>query len=156
RLMRLHQPVGIWLLLWPCWWAIARSSAALPVPSLMLLFAAGAILMRSAGCIINDIVDMKLDREVERTRTRPLASGELTLQQATGLLVILLSAAFMIALMLGHAVMVWAALSLIPVVIYPWIKRVSWWPQLFLGITFNWGALMGWVAVRGDIEWPAI
>lgn len=156
RLMRLHQPVGIWLLLWPCWWSIALASHGYPSLKLLLLFAIGAVLMRSAGCIINDMADREFDKQVERTRTRPLASGELGMKQATILLCALLLCSLIIALLLGPAVMLWAALSLIPVAVYPFMKRISWWPQLFLGMTFNWGALMGWAAVRGAVDWPAV
>lgn len=154
--MRLHQPVGIWLLLWPCWWGIALASYGYPSLQLLLLFAIGAVLMRSAGCIINDMADREFDKQVERTRTRPLASGELGMKQAAILLCALLLGSLAIALLLGPAVLIWAALSLLPVVIYPFMKRISWWPQLFLGLTFNWGALMGWAAVRGEMDWPAI
>jgi len=112
--------------------------------------------MRSAGCIINDIADREFDKQVERTKNRPLASGELSIVQAGVLLMILLAASAMLATRLGEIVLMWALLSLIPVVIYPFMKRISWWPQLFLGLTFNWGALMGYSAVRGNVEWPAI
>lgn len=156
RLIRLHQPIGIILLMWPCWWSIALAAQGAPPTSLLILFAFGALLMRSSGCIINDLTDRELDKQVARTRLRPLASGELHVKQALLLLAILLLLALCIALHLGTQVMLWAALSLIPVVIYPWMKRISWWPQLVLGLTFNWGALMGWVAVRGEVEWPAI
>jgi 4-hydroxybenzoate polyprenyltransferase len=154
--MRLHQPVGIWLLLWPCWWSIALASGGNPSLPLLALFALGAVLMRSAGCIINDIADREFDKQVERTRTRPLASGELSVKQALALLALLLLASAAIALHLGEVVTLWAALSLLPVVSYPFMKRISWWPQLFLGLTFNWGALMGWAAVRGTVDAPAI
>lgn len=156
RLMRLHQPVGIWLLLWPCWWGAALAAHGLPSPKTLLLFAIGAVLMRSAGCIINDIADREFDKKVERTRTRPLASGELNLMQACIMLGFLLAAAACVAWAMGPVVMLWAALSLIPVVIYPFMKRISWWPQLFLGLTFNWGALVGWAAVSGTVDAPAI
>ena len=154
--MRLHQPVGVWLLLWPCWWSVALASPGFPSLLILLLFALGAILMRSAGCIINDIADRDIDRLVERTRSRPLASGEVTLPQALLLLVVLLALAFGVVMLLGNVVLMWGIISLVPVVMYPFMKRISWWPQLFLGFTFNWGALMGWAAVRGDIGWPAI
>jgi 4-hydroxybenzoate polyprenyltransferase len=123
---------------------------------LMLWFGIGAILMRSAGCIINDMADRKFDGRVERTKARPLASGELHMRQAFILLFLLLAISAAIALHLGWIVILWAALSLFPVVIYPFMKRISWWPQLFLGLTFNWGALMGWAAVRGEVELPAL
>lgn len=156
RLMRLHQPVGIWLLLWPCLWAVTLASRGNPEPSVLVLFALGAVFMRSAGCIVNDMADRTLDRQVERTKDRPLASGELSMTQGSVLLSILLLLSAMIALRLGIVVMLWAVLSLIPVAIYPFMKRISWWPQLFLGLTFNWGALMGWAAVRGEVETPAL
>ena len=156
RLMRLHQPVGIWLLLWPCWWSVALASPGLPSPVLLLKFMIGAVLMRGAGCIVNDIADRKIDREVERTRARPLASGEITPRQAALFLLLLLALSLWIALSMGYAVVMWAVLSLVPIAIYPWMKRISWWPQLFLGFTFNWGALMGWSAVVGVVELPAI
>ncbi|MDE3017125.1 MAG: 4-hydroxybenzoate octaprenyltransferase [Pseudomonadota bacterium] len=156
RLMRLNQPTGIWLLLWPCWWAIALASRGLPPPSLLLLFGIGAVLMRSAGCIVNDIADRKFDARVARTKYRPLASGEVSVAQASMLLVILLAAAFGITLLLGKAVLSWAVPSLPLVITYPFMKRLTWWPQLFLGLTFNWGALVGWAAVRGMVGWPAV
>ncbi|MFO0388729.1 MAG: 4-hydroxybenzoate octaprenyltransferase [Alphaproteobacteria bacterium] len=156
RLARLHQPAGILLLLWPCWWAIALASGGMPPLDVLALFGIGAVLMRGAGCIINDIADRKFDGLVERTKTRPLASGELSLTQAVMFLALLLAISLGIAIMLGDHLVLWAALSIIPVAIYPWMKRISWWPQLFLGLTFNWGALMGWVAVRDVIELPAL
>ena len=156
RLMRLHQPTGIWLLLWPCWWGIALALQGLPPLRLLLLFALGAVLMRGAGCIVNDIADREFDSQVERTKNRPLASGELSLKAAIILLMLLLVAAACVAFALGWSVVLWAILSLPLVITYPFMKRISWWPQLFLGLTFNWGALMGWVAVRGAIEWPAV
>ena len=112
--------------------------------------------MRSAGCIVNDIADRDIDISVERTRTRPLASGELNLRQALVLLGVLLLLGLGIAMLLGKAVVMWSILVLVPVCIYPFMKRISWWPQLFLGFTFNWGAIMGWVAVRGEVELPAL
>jgi 4-hydroxybenzoate polyprenyltransferase len=156
RLMRLHQPVGIWLLLWPCWWSLALASHGLPPLRLLLLFALGAIFMRSAGCIINDIADREFDKQVERTKTRPLASGEISLGAAITLLLLLLSAGLGVTLALGPVVMLWAVLSLPLIIMYPLMKRISWWPQLFLGFTFNWGALMGWAAVAGTVGLPAI
>jgi len=154
--MRLHQPVGIWLLLWPCLWAITLATHGKPPILTMALFAAGAILMRSAGCIINDITDREIDKQVERTLSRPLASGELSLTQALTLLSILLIASATIAIILGASVILWGSLSLIPVASYPWMKRISWWPQLFLGLTFNWGALMGWAAITNTVPPAAI
>lgn len=155
RLMRLHAPVGIWLLLWPCWWAIALAGQGFPW-LLYGLFAAGAVVMRSAGCIINDMADRDFDRQVERTKTRPLASGELSMRQASVLLGLLLATALAIAIMLGPVVVSWAAASLAFVIIYPFMKRLTWWPQLFLGLTFNWGALIGYAAVTGGMHPAAV
>ncbi|MGE3714003.1 MAG: 4-hydroxybenzoate octaprenyltransferase [Alphaproteobacteria bacterium] len=156
RLARLHQPAGILLLLWPCWWSLALAAGGVPPVDMMALFAIGAFLMRPAGCIVNDIADRKFDAHVERTRNRPLASGELSLKQGIGFLVLLLMLSLAVAFQLGTAVLMWAALALIPVAIYPFMKRISWWPQLFLGLTFNWGALMGWAAITGEVNLPAL
>jgi 4-hydroxybenzoate polyprenyltransferase len=154
RLMRLHQPVGIWLLLWPCWWSIALAHGTDPL--VYALFALGAVVMRAAGCIINDMFDRDFDRQVERTKTRPLASGEISMRQASWLLAFLLAVALGVAAALGKMVVLWSLASLPLVALYPLMKRITWWPQCFLGLTFNWGALVGWVAVQGDIGWPAI
>lgn len=143
RLMRLHQPVGIWLLLWPCWWALSLVHAPLAV---YVWFALGAVAMRSAGCILNDMADRHFDRQVERTKSRPLASGELSMWQASILLGVLLLLSFGVAIALGWQVVLWGAIALVPVTLYPFMKRITWWPQLFLGLTFNWGALMGFIA----------
>lgn len=112
--------------------------------------------MRSAGCIINDMVDRSFDIQVERTKLRPLACGELSMHQASILLGILLAISAVIALILGPIVVMWGVLALIPVSLYPFMKRISWWPQLFLGLTFNWGALMGWAYINGTIGLPAL
>lgn len=149
--MRLDKPVGIWLLLWPCWWSISLSFQGDIKDHLILLawFAAGAIIMRSAGCVVNDLADRRFDAEVARTRTRPLASGELNPSDAVIILIFLLSIALFIALQLHHAVIMWAAVSLVLVGAYPFMKRITYWPQAFLGLTFNSGALLGWVATSG-------
>jgi 4-hydroxybenzoate polyprenyltransferase len=156
KLMRLHQPVGIWLLFFPCAWAIILASGGVFEWRLFSLFALGAVLMRSGGCIINDIADRNIDKQVERTKNRPLASGELQVWQAVALLFSLLFLSLFVAIALGYQVLMWAAISLFPVAIYPLMKRISWWPQLFLGLVFNFGAIMGWVAVRGEVELPAL
>lgn len=155
RLMRLHQRAGIWLLYWPCAWALVLAAGGLDIEKLVLFFI-GAVLMRGAGCAINDMVDRDIDKHVARTRSRPLASGELTVKQAFWLVFILICASLLIAIKLGMIVVLWGGLALIPVVCYPFMKRISWWPQLFLGLVFNWGALMGWACVRGQIEFPAV
>jgi len=156
RLMRLDRPIGTWLLLIPCWWGIALASPRIPDLWLGFLFALGAIVMRGAGCIINDIYDRNLDKQVERTSTRPLASGEAKVWQASLLLIALLLIGLGILSCFNHMTIIIGSLSLLLVFTYPLMKRITWWPQLFLGFTFNWGALMGWSSVTQDIGSPAI
>ncbi|MFY9287278.1 MAG: 4-hydroxybenzoate octaprenyltransferase [Alphaproteobacteria bacterium] len=156
RLMRLDRPIGTWLLLLPCWWGVALASPHFPDLWLMLLFALGAVVMRGAGCVINDIYDRELDKKVERTRTRPLASGEIQLWQAILLLMVLLLIGLGVLLAFNTFTIITGMVSLILVAIYPLMKRITWWPQLFLGFTFNWGALMGYSAVMDTLDMRAI
>ena len=148
--MRLDKPIGIWLLMWPCWWSLALASNGLPQPYMLALFALGALVMRSAGCIVNDLADRKIDIKVERTKTRPLASGAITPYQAVACIGFLLAIALLIALQLHPNLLFWAIGSLGFVVAYPFMKRITWWPQAFLGFTFNIGALFGWIAIHGE------
>ncbi len=161
KLTRIDRPIGIWLLLMPCLWSIVLASGGvadltLHTVKLLALFTAGAILMRTAGCIVNDLWDIKLDAAVERTRTRPLASGEISVTRALQVLAVLLGLSFLILITLPFAAILLGVLSLVLVAVYPGMKRVTWWPQLFLGLTFNWGALMGWAAVTGSLARPAL
>jgi 4-hydroxybenzoate polyprenyltransferase len=151
RLMRVDKPTGTWLLLLPCWWGVALSAKYFPNIWLMFLFAVGAIVMRGAGCVINDIYDRRLDRRVERTKTRPLASGEVTLVQALLFLGALLLVGLGILLLLNRETVILGVLSLALIFTYPLMKRITWWPQLFLGFTFNWGILMASTATMGRI-----
>jgi 4-hydroxybenzoate polyprenyltransferase len=157
RLARLDRPTGIWLLLLPCLWAIALGS---PTASVGLgnavLFAIGAIVMRSAGCTVNDILDRNIDAQVERTRGRPLPSGQIGLLGALVFLAVLLVLGFAVLIQLNRLSIVLGVLSLGLVGAYPLMKRIIWWPQAFLGLTFNWGALMGWAAVTGRIGVAAV
>jgi 4-hydroxybenzoate polyprenyltransferase len=155
-LLRWHQPAGYWLLFWPGAWSITLASApAAPPAYLLALFFLGAICMRSAGCIVNDAWDRDIDKQVARTRERPLASGALTLREAAIMLFVLLALSLWIALQLPRSVL-WLAFASLPLVaLYPLMKRFTWWPQLFLGLTFNFGALMGWAAIRGTLDAPA-
>lgn len=155
QLMRLDKPVGIALLFWPCAWSLTLAAEGAPPAPLLLLFLLGAILMRAAGCIINDMTDRRIDAQVERTRERPLASGRVTMKEAWILLTYLLGLSLVVACALGEQLIKLAALWLLPVAFYPWMKRITWWPQLFLGLTFNVGALFGWLALRGDVTLPA-
>jgi len=154
--MRLHQPTGIWLLLLPCLWGFALAGGGFENWRELALFIIGAILMRGAGCIINDMADRKFDAEVERTKNRPLASGALTMKQAFMLLAGLLGISFVILLQFNRVTILLGVLSIIPVVIYPFMKRFTYWPQAFLGLTFNWGALMGYAAIKGNLGISAI
>lgn len=156
RLMRLDRLIGAWLLLLPCWWGVALAGDGFPDLWLMVLFAVGAVVMRGAGCVINDIYDRKLDRLVERTRARPLASGEISLPRALLFLCVLLLLGLGILLLFNRVTVIVGALSLMLVFTYPLMKRVTWWPQLFLGFAFNWGVLMGGAAVMGEIGLPHV
>lgn len=171
RLMRMHQPVGIWLVYWPCAWAIllaASQTPHLPPHTLLLyipLFFLGALITRSGGCIINDMADRELDKHVERTKARPLASGELRPIQALWLLagmavLALVVLATLLSSLPAHVRPLDLLLITLPVVAlivaYPFMKRITWWPQAFLGITFNWGVFIGWVAIAGTISPTAI
>ena len=154
--MRVDKPTGTWLLLLPCLWGVALSEISWHSLWLMLLFSAGAFLMRSAGCIINDIYDRKLDASVERTKNRPLASGEVKLFEAIILLVILLLLSLAVLLQFNKETIVLGLTSMVLVVSYPLMKRITWMPQLFLGFAFNWGLLLGGAAVNGVISVPHI
>lgn len=153
--MRLHQPIGIWLLMFPCWWSIALSSTELNI-KMLILFAIGSLIMRSSGCIINDIIDRDIDRKVERTKNRPLASGEITVTQALTLLAVLFLLGFVILLSLNKLAIIIGLFSVIPIVIYPFMKRITYLPQLFLAITFNWGVLIGFAAIANEIRIEAL
>jgi 4-hydroxybenzoate polyprenyltransferase len=151
RLARLDRPIGTWLLLWPCWWSLALAASGFPDPLLLALFGVGALAMRGAGCAWNDITDRDYDGRVERTRGRPIPSGQLSVGQAAAFMILLALIGLAILLSFNPFAIMVGVLSLVPVVIYPFMKRITWWPQFFLGIAFNWGALLGWAAVKGDL-----
>jgi len=152
RLARLDRPIGTWLLLWPCLWSISLATPGLPDLSLVALFALGAIVMRGAGCTYNDIVDRDIDGQVARTRARPLPSGDVRLWQAVTFLIAQLLIGLGVLLSL-NSYSVWLGFgSLLLIAIYPFMKRVTHWPQAVLGLAFNWGALMGWSAVVGHLD----
>ncbi len=154
-LARLDKPIGTWLLLWPGLWSVALAAPALPDMRLLTLFAAGALVMRSAGCVYNDIVDRDFDARVARTRSRPIASGAITVKTAIAFLAVLLALGLVILLHLNTFAVIVGAASLALVFTYPFMKRITYWPQAFIGLTFNWGALLGWAAVEGALAWPA-
>ncbi len=152
-LMRLDRPVGTWLLLLPGWWAIILAAGGGPgiydhVFETFVLFGIGAVAMRGAGCIINDLWDRELDRQVKRTSARPLAAGTLTVRQALGLLAVLLLTGLAVLYQMPPVTVLLGFIVFPLIVLYPLMKRWTWWPQAFLGLTFNFGALMGWTAVN--------
>ncbi|XP_076007226.1 4-hydroxybenzoate polyprenyltransferase, mitochondrial [Genypterus blacodes] len=155
RLMRLDKPIGTWLLYLPCTWSIALAAdpGCLPHLGMLTLFGTGALLMRGAGCTINDMWDKDFDKKVSRTATRPIASGEISRMQALVFLGGQLSLALGVLLCLNYYSIALGAASLSLVVTYPLMKRITYWPQLVLGLTFNWGALLGWSAVKGACDW---
>ncbi len=160
-MMRLDRPTGWWLLLLPGWWAIALHGMAaggmsMRHWSLMGLFFVGAIIMRGAGCIINDLWDRDLDKKVERTRVRPLASGQVSVRQASFFLGLLLLLGLFILLQTSPAGIALGLGSMVLVILYPLMKRITWWPQAFLGITFNFGALIGWAALENNVSAAAL
>ena len=164
RLMRLDRPVGAWLLLWPCWWstALAVTDTGMrpwkpEILPILLAFAAGALVMRAAGCAVNDIWDKDIDAKVARTAGRPIASGAISVPAAIALVIVLGLIGLAILVSFTPRTIIVAVLSLPLVVLYPLAKRVTHWPQAVLGVVFNWGALLGWPAVTGQYPgWPAL
>ena len=155
-LIRLDRPVGAWLLFWPCAWSVALAGMGERGWILILWLALGAWAMRSAGCVYNDMVDRDLDRQVERTRLRPLASGRVSMKGAWALLAAMALIGLVVLLQLDRTAQLIALASLAPVAAYPFMKRITWWPQAWLGLVFSWGALVGWPAVTGRLETPAL
>jgi 4-hydroxybenzoate polyprenyltransferase len=151
-LMRLNRPIGIFLVLWPAWWGIAFTVDKQIPWGLLVVFFFGDVLMRSAGCVINDIIDREYDKGVERTKGRPLASGKLSVKAAVVLLALLLLSSLVLLLQLNSTTIMLGVLALFPIVLYPFMKRITYWPQLFLGGTINWGVLMGWSAVHDSLS----
>ncbi|MSP20149.1 MAG: 4-hydroxybenzoate octaprenyltransferase [Alphaproteobacteria bacterium] len=174
RLARLDRPIGAWLLLWPCFWSVALAAReaptgwrwavtgagangeGLPDPILLVLFLIGAFAMRAAGCVWNDIIDCDIDAQVARTATRPLASGAVTLRGAVMLLVALLLVGLAVLLSFDRFAIGLGFASMVIVALYPFAKRVTFWPQAVLGLAFSWGALMGWAAFTGEIGWAPL
>ena len=155
RLMRLDRPIGIWLLLLPCWWSLALASGvkgqALDL-YMALLFLIGATVMRGAGCTYNDILDRDIDAQVKRTKNRPLASGRVSLKAAWIFLIAQCLIGLVVLLQFNQFTIVLGTASLILVAVYPMMKRFTYWPQAFLGLAFNWGALVGWTSVTGALD----
>jgi 4-hydroxybenzoate polyprenyltransferase len=159
RLMRLDRPIGTWLLFWPCVFGLALGAAAEDRPFstlrdwlLVALFALGSVVMRGAGCTYNDIVDRDIDAKVARTRGRPIPSGAVSVKRAWLFLGALCLAGLLILVQLNLYSMALGAASLILIAAYPFMKRITWWPQAWLGLTFNWGALLGFAAETGRVD----
>ncbi|TPJ98560.1 4-hydroxybenzoate octaprenyltransferase [Mesorhizobium sp. B2-5-9] len=167
QLARWDRPIGWQLLLWPCWWSAALAASAyprpgdpllslLPAPLYLVLFLIGAIAMRGAGCTYNDIVDHDIDNQVERTRSRPLPSGQTTRRRAWLFLFLQALVGLAVLLQFNSFAILLGVCSLVIVAVYPFMKRITNWPQMFLGLAFSWGALMGWAVEFGDLDGPAV
>ncbi len=155
-LARFDRPIGWWLLFWPCAWGVALAGGLREQWSLVFWMLLGAVAMRGAGCVYNDIVDRDLDRSVARTRSRPLASGAVSVKAAWVWLLLLCLIGLAVLVRLDRVAQFIALGSLAPVAAYPFMKRITWWPQVWLGLVFSWGALVGWAAVRGAIDLPML
>ncbi len=156
QLIRLDKPTGFLLLFWPCLWGLTlgyyfNNETTLYLKYIILFFL-GSVLMRSAGCIFNDIVDRDLDRKVERTKERPIASGKILVLEAYIYIVFLCLISFLILLQFNLLTIILGMSSMILVFIYPFMKRITYWPQLFLGLTFNWGIIMGWTSITNNMS----
>src|SRR5690348_16409117 len=156
RLARLDRPIGTWLLLFPGWWGIALAAPGWPDWRLLALFGIGAVAMRGAGCTLNDIVDRDFDGRVARTRTRPIPSGAVSVRGAVLFMGVLLLVGAAVLFSLDRLAIGLGLAVLLLVATYPFMKRITYWPQLFLGLNFNWGALMGWAAVTEGLAAPAL
>ncbi len=158
RLARVDRPIGTWLLLFPCWWGLGLAAAATgtwPNWLYVLLFAIGALVMRGAGCTYNDLVDRDFDAKVARTATRPIPSGEVTPRQAAIFMALQMLIGLAVLLQFNRFSILLGVASLALVFTYPFMKRITYWPQAWLGLTFNWGALMGWAVLEGSLALPA-
>ena len=156
QLTRLNQPIGILLLFWPCAWGLTlgyyfNSDTNLYLKYIILFFL-GSVLMRSAGCIFNDIIDRDLDKKVQRTKERPIASGKISVPKASICTIVLCLVSFLILLQFNWLTIVLGMISMTLVFAYPFMKRITYWPQLFLGLTFNWGIIMGWTSITNSIS----
>ena len=160
RLARFDRPIGSWLLLMPCWWSAARAAAVGGdigrLPGVVVLFFLGAFVMRGAGCTWNDITDRDLDALVERTRSRPIPAGQVSVPQATAFLVVQALIGLTVLLQFNRFAVATGIASLVIVAVYPFMKRITWWPQIVLGLAFSWGALMGFAVTLGRIDATAL
>src|ERR1700724_1041723 len=160
RLSRLDRPIGSWLLLMPCWWSAALAAGVIrdigQLPLIIVLFFVGAFVMRGAGCTWNDITDRDLDGKVERTRSRPIPAGQVSVPQAFVFLVVQALIGLVVLLQFNRFAVATGIASLLIVAVYPFMKRITWWPQIVLGLAFSWGALMGFAVTLGRIDAAAV
>jgi 4-hydroxybenzoate polyprenyltransferase len=160
RLSRLDRPIGSWLLLMPCWWSAALAAGVAGnigrLPLVVALFFVGAFVMRGAGCTWNDITDRDLDARVERTRSRPIPAGQVSVRQALAFLVLQALIGLLVLLQFNRFAVMTGIASLAIVAVYPFMKRITWWPQIVLGLAFSWGALMGFAVTLGRIDAAAV
>ena len=159
RLARADRPIGVWLLIWPCWWSVGLSGGTGDILRdlwLLMLFGVGALAMRAAGCAYNDIVDRDYDAQVARTKNRPIPSGQISVFEA----VIFMGACALVGLAVlvqfNNFTILLSLASLGIVAIYPFMKRITFWPQIVLGLAFSWGGLVGWSSVTGDVGYAAL
>ena len=156
ELTRLNKPIGFMLLFWPCSWGLTLAyyfyQESTSYFKYLILFFLGSVLMRSAGCIVNDIVDINLDKKVERTRSRPIASGKISIRKAFIYTILLCLTALIILLQFNFLTIILGVGSMTLAFAYPFMKRITYWPQLFLGLTFNWGIIMGWSSITNSIS----
>ena len=160
NLTRLNKPIGIMLLFWPCSWGLAYAYKLNQDLNVflyyLLLFFLGSLLMRSAGCIFNDIIDRDFDKKVKRTKLRPITSGKISVKKSFAYIVVLCLLAFLMLIQFNILTIVLGLGSMLLAFSYPFMKRFTYWPQLFLGLTFNWGIIMAWTAVINDISYEII
>jgi 4-hydroxybenzoate polyprenyltransferase len=160
RLSRLDRPIGSWLLLMPCWWSAALAAGVIGdigrLPLIITLFFVGAFAMRGAGCTWNDITDRDLDALVERTRSRPIPAGQVSVPQAIVFLVVQALIGLAVLLQFNRFAVATGIASLVIVAVYPFMKRITWWPQIVLGLAFSWGALMGFAVTQGRVDVTAL
>ncbi len=156
ELTRLNKPIGFMLLFWPCSWGLAYAYTEKQSLSLffyyLFLFFIGSVLMRSAGCIFNDIVDKDFDKKVSRTKSRPIAAGKISVRHSLSYVLILCTIALLVLIQFNHLTVILGMSSMLLAFSYPFMKRITYWPQLFLGITFNWGIIMAWTAINNNIS----
>lgn len=160
RLSRLDRPIGSWLLLMPCWWSAALAAGIIgklsQLPLIIALFFIGAFVMRGAGCTWNDITDRDLDALVERTRSRPIPAGQVSVPRAVAFLIVQAVVGLAVLLQFNRFAVVAGIASLVIVAVYPFMKRITWWPQIVLGLAFSWGALMGFAVTQERIDATAL